>query len=92
MGAQILDGKAIAADVRARVKAQVDARLAQGQRAPGLAVVLLGENPASRVYVRNKRKACAEVGFYSELHELPATTTQAEVISLVDQLNLGQRH
>ncbi|HCS92371.1 MAG TPA: bifunctional methylenetetrahydrofolate dehydrogenase/methenyltetrahydrofolate cyclohydrolase FolD, partial [Chromatiaceae bacterium] len=88
MGAQILDGKAIAADVRARVKAQVDARLAQGQRAPGLAVVLLGENPASRVYVRNKRKACAEVGFYSELHELPATTTQAEVISLVDQLNL----
>jgi methylenetetrahydrofolate dehydrogenase (NADP+)/methenyltetrahydrofolate cyclohydrolase len=47
------------------------------QRAPGLAVVLVGENPASQVYVRNKRKACAEVGFHSELHELPADTTQA---------------
>ncbi len=87
MGAQILDGKAIAADVRAQVKAQVDARLASGQRAPGLAVVLVGENPASQVYVRNKRKACAEVGFHSELHELPATVSQAELLALVDRLN-----
>ncbi|MGB5734838.1 MAG: bifunctional methylenetetrahydrofolate dehydrogenase/methenyltetrahydrofolate cyclohydrolase FolD [Thiohalocapsa sp.] len=87
MGAQILDGKAIAADVRAQVKAQVDARLAAGQRAPGLAVVLVGENPASQVYVRNKRKACAEVGFHSELHELPATISQGELLALVDRLN-----
>ena len=87
MGAQILDGKAIAADVRAQVKAQVDARLAAGQRAPGLAVVLVGENPASQVYVRNKRKACAEVGFHSELYELPATVSQAELLALVDRLN-----
>ena len=87
MGAQILDGKAIAADVRAQLKAQVDARLAAGQRAPGLAVVLVGENPASQVYVRNKRKACAEVGFHSELYELPATVSQRELLALVDRLN-----
>jgi len=61
MGAQILDGTATAADIRKRVKEQV---AAAGERPPGLAVVLVGENPASQVYVRNKRKACAEVGFY----------------------------
>jgi methylenetetrahydrofolate dehydrogenase (NADP+)/methenyltetrahydrofolate cyclohydrolase len=87
MGAQVLDGKVIAADVRSQVKAQVDARLARGARAPGLAVVLVGENPASRVYVRNKRKACADVGVYSELHELPADTTQAELLAIIDRLN-----
>ena len=77
MSAQILDGKAIAADIRAtRSRQQVDARLAAGQRAPGLAVVLVGENPASQVYVRNKRKACAEVGFHSELYELSGDTSQ----------------
>ncbi|KAA6185401.1 bifunctional methylenetetrahydrofolate dehydrogenase/methenyltetrahydrofolate cyclohydrolase FolD [Thiohalocapsa marina] len=87
MGAQVLDGKAIAADVRAQVKAQVDARLVAGGRAPGLAVVLVGENPASQVYVRNKRLACAEVGFHSVLHELPADTTQAALLELIDRLN-----
>ena len=87
MGAQLLDGKAIAGEVRTRVKRAVDARLAAGQRRPGLAVVLVGQNPASQVYVRNKRKACAEVGFHSDLHELPATTSQAELLGLIDQLN-----
>ena len=87
MGAQILDGRAIAADVRALVKTRVDARLTLGQRAPGLAVVLVGNNPASEVYVRNKRKACADVGFYSELHELPVDATQAKLLALVDRLN-----
>jgi methylenetetrahydrofolate dehydrogenase (NADP+)/methenyltetrahydrofolate cyclohydrolase len=87
MGASILDGKAIAADIRTQVKAQVDARRAAGQRPPGLAVVLVGEHPASQVYVRNKRKACAEVGFHSALHELPATTSQAQLLALVDRLN-----
>jgi len=87
MGAQVLDGKAIAADVRSRVKVQVDARLARGGRAPGLAVVLVGESPASQVYVRNKRKSCADVGVYSELYELPTDTTQAELLAIVDQLN-----
>ncbi|MCF7993191.1 MAG: bifunctional methylenetetrahydrofolate dehydrogenase/methenyltetrahydrofolate cyclohydrolase FolD [Thiohalocapsa sp.] len=88
MSAQLLDGKAIAADVRAQIKEQVDARLAAGGRAPGLAVVLVGENPASQVYVRNKRKACAEVGFHSELHELPASTSQAQLLALIDRLNV----
>jgi len=87
MSATILDGKAIAADIRTQVKAQVDARLSAGRRPPGLAVVLVGEHPASQVYVRNKRKACAEVGFHSELHALPATTSQAQLLALVDRLN-----
>lgn len=87
MTAQILDGKAIAADVRLKVKKEVERRSAEGQRAPGLAVVLVGANPASQVYVRNKRKACEEVGFYSELHELAASTTQQELLALVDALN-----
>ena len=87
MGAQILDGKAIAADIRTTIKGQVAAMTGQGHRPPGLAVVLIGANPASQVYVRNKRKACAEVGFYSELHELPAETSQDALLALIDGLN-----
>jgi len=87
MSAQILDGKAIAADIREQVKSKVDARLAKGLRAPGLAVVLVGENPASQVYVRNKRNACAQVGFHSELIELSGDTSQEQLLSLVDELN-----
>jgi len=87
MGAQVLDGKAVAAEVRAQVKMAVDARRAAGERPPGLAVVLVGENPASQVYVRNKRAACAEVGFHSLLHELPASTSQSELLALIDALN-----
>jgi len=87
MGAQVLDGKAVAAEVRARVKMAVDARRAAGERPPGLAVALVGENPASQVYVRNKRAACAEVGFHSLLHELPASTSQSELLALIDALN-----
>lgn len=87
MSAEILDGKAIAADVRQNVKQRVGEITASGKRAPGLAVVLVGENPASQVYVRNKRKACEEVGFYSELHELSATATEQELLALVDNLN-----
>lgn len=91
MSAQILDGKAIAADIREQVKTQVDARLRAAERAPGLAVVLVGQNPASQVYVRNKRKACAEVGFYSQLHDLPADTQQVQLEALIDQLNADER-
>lgn len=91
MGAQILDGKAISAEIRGQVKQRVAAIRAAGGRAPGLAVVLVGENPASQVYVRNKRKACAEVGFHSELHELPAVTSQTELSGLIDRLN-GEPH
>jgi methylenetetrahydrofolate dehydrogenase (NADP+)/methenyltetrahydrofolate cyclohydrolase len=91
MGARILDGKSVSAEIRKRIGAQVDAIRASGGRAPGLAVVLVGENPASQVYVRNKRKACAEVGFHSELHELPAVTGQVELLELIERLN-GEPH
>jgi methylenetetrahydrofolate dehydrogenase (NADP+)/methenyltetrahydrofolate cyclohydrolase len=87
MSAQTLDGKAIAADLKQTIKQQVDARISQGLRRPGLAVVLVGENPASQVYVRNKRRSCEEVGFYSEHHDLPDTTSQEELLALIDRLN-----
>jgi methylenetetrahydrofolate dehydrogenase (NADP+)/methenyltetrahydrofolate cyclohydrolase len=87
MSAQILDGKAIAADIRQQVKTKVEQRTATGLRAPGLAVVLVGENPASQVYVRNKQNACAQVGFHSELIELSGDTTQEQLLTLVDELN-----
>ncbi len=77
MKAQILDGKAIAADVRSQVKTRVQKLTEAGKRAPGLAVILVGANPASQVYVRNKRKACEEVGFYSE--PLPDHMDEEEV-------------
>ena len=87
MTAQILDGKAIAADIREQVRRQVEARGAAGQDAPGLVVVLVGENPASQVYVRNKQRACQQVGFRSELLQLPADTSQARLLELIEQLN-----
>jgi methylenetetrahydrofolate dehydrogenase (NADP+) / methenyltetrahydrofolate cyclohydrolase len=87
MSAQILDGKAIAAEIRAALKSRVDTIVGGGARPPGLAVVLVGDNPASEIYVRNKRKACAEVGFHSELHELSAETPQKKLVELIDTLN-----
>ncbi|MEO5343382.1 MAG: bifunctional methylenetetrahydrofolate dehydrogenase/methenyltetrahydrofolate cyclohydrolase FolD [Gammaproteobacteria bacterium SHHR-1] len=87
MSATIIDGKAIAAERREAVKHQVQQRLDQGHRAPGLAVVLVGENPASQIYVRNKQKACEAVGFHSEMHQLPAETPQSELLELIDRLN-----
>jgi len=87
MTAQILDGKAIAADLRGTIQAEVDRLRAAGRRVPGLAVVLVGANPASQVYVRNKRNACEQVGFHSELIELSADTSESELLELIDQLN-----
>lgn len=87
MSAQLIDGKAIAAEVRAEIKLAVDAITASGKRAPGLAVILVGNNPASEVYVRNKRKACDEVGFVSHTHELPADTSEAILLTMVDEMN-----
>jgi methylenetetrahydrofolate dehydrogenase (NADP+)/methenyltetrahydrofolate cyclohydrolase len=87
MSAQILDGKAIAADIRADIKTQVSRLIEAGQRPPGLVVVLVGENPASQVYVRNKQRSCEEVGFVSELRRLPKQTSQQELLSLIDELN-----
>ena len=87
MSAQILDGKAIAADLRKTIQAEVSTIIASGQRPPGLAVILVGNNPASQVYVRNKQKACEEVGFLSELIRLDAGTAQGELLTLIDELN-----
>ncbi|MCP3869859.1 MAG: bifunctional methylenetetrahydrofolate dehydrogenase/methenyltetrahydrofolate cyclohydrolase FolD [Gammaproteobacteria bacterium] len=87
MSAQLLDGKAIAADIRRTVKESVSAITADGRRTPGLAVVLVGENPASQVYVRNKQRSCEEVGFLSELHRLSAETSQDELLGMIDKLN-----
>ena len=85
--AQLIDGIAVAAKVRAQVAAGVEARAAAGKMRPGLAAVLVGEDPASQVYVRNKRKACGQAGIESFGYELPKTATQAEVETLVAQLN-----
>ncbi len=87
MTAQILDGKAISADIRADLKTQIADLATQGQRAPCLAVVLVGEDPASQVYVRNKERACAEIGIRSLPHHLDVTTAEADLIELVDTLN-----
>jgi methylenetetrahydrofolate dehydrogenase (NADP+) / methenyltetrahydrofolate cyclohydrolase len=90
MSAQILDGKTIAAEIRAALKGRVDTIVGAGARPPGLAVVVVGDNPASQIYVRNKRKACAEVGFHSELHELSAETPQEKLLELIDTLNADE--
>ena len=87
MAAQLIDGKTITEALLNRVKAGVDARLAEGRRAPALAVVLVGNNPASEIYVRNKKRSCEKVGIRSVAFDLPASTTQAELLAIVDQVN-----
>lgn len=87
MPAHILNGNAIAAKVRARVADRIEARLANGLCAPGLDVILVGENLASATYVKHKQKACQEVGIQSRAHHLPADTTQAEIETLIDHCN-----
>ena len=89
--AQIIDGKKISADIRAEIKNEVEAIVAKGERAPGLAVIIVGEDPASQLYVRNKKRGCEEVGFYSEVYEMPAETTQEELNALVDKLNADEK-
>jgi methylenetetrahydrofolate dehydrogenase (NADP+)/methenyltetrahydrofolate cyclohydrolase len=86
MGARIIDGKAIAAELRAKVAADVRTLAPRGI-VPGLAVVLIGDDPASEVYVRNKTKAVKEAGMRSFDHHLPATTSEAEILTVVDRLN-----
>lgn len=87
MTAQIIDGKAIAASIRSDVKQAIDERKAQGHRAPGLTVILVGENPASQVYVANKKKACEEVGIISTVLTLDADIEQHELLEQVDRFN-----
>jgi len=87
MSAQIIDGKAIAAAITDKVAKGVAERVEKGLRAPGLAVVLVGGDPASQIYVGSKRKTCEKVGFISKAFDLPATTTQEALLSLIDELN-----
>src|SRR5580765_7556372 len=87
MSARILDGKTLAAGLNAALSERVAARVAQGLSRPGLAVVLVGENPASQVYVRNKRKFTEAANMLSFSHDLPAETPEAELLDLIDRLN-----
>ncbi|WP_297574079.1 bifunctional methylenetetrahydrofolate dehydrogenase/methenyltetrahydrofolate cyclohydrolase FolD, partial [uncultured Deefgea sp.] len=87
MTAQILDGKAISQEIVAEVRTKVDARVAAGQRAPALAVILVGSDPASQVYVGNKKRQCENAGITSFAYDLPADTAEAEVLKLVAELN-----
>ena len=85
-----IDGKAVAAQVRAQVAQDAAALKARGVQ-PGMAVVLVGDDPASKIYVNNKKKACAETGIYSEEHILPAETTQEELLALIEKLNADEK-
>ena len=87
MGAHIIDGKYLAATLRMQIKDRVTQKTLRGGRAPGLAVILVGADPASEVYVRSKRKACSEVGIVSFSYDLPVDTTQAALLTLIDGLN-----
>lgn len=87
MTAKIIDGKAIAEQIKKEVTAGVQARLNKGLRAPGLAVIIVGENPASKIYVSSKRKTCVEVGMISKEFNLAPTTTEQELLAVIDQLN-----
>jgi len=87
MTAKILDGKQTADTLLNSLRQQVDARIAAGKNAPGLAVILVGDNPASAIYVRNKRRSCEIAGVRSISIDLPAGTSQAELLERIDQLN-----
>lgn len=87
MTAQIIDGKQIASQLLGSLRTRVDARLKAGKRVPCLAVILVGDDPASAIYVRNKRLACEKVGIKSVAYDLPSSTSQAELLALIQHLN-----
>jgi methylenetetrahydrofolate dehydrogenase (NADP+)/methenyltetrahydrofolate cyclohydrolase len=91
MTAALLDGKAVAAVIRQSLAEKVAKRVASGLAPPGLAVVKVGDDPASLVYVQNKRKACNETGFLSLAYDLPESTTESELLALISQLNADSR-
>lgn len=86
MTAKVIDGKEIAAQIRAELSKEIDELKSQGVT-PGLAVIIVGEDPASQIYVRNKGKACEEIGMHSEIFEMPENTTEDEVLRKIDELN-----
>ena len=90
MTAKIIDGKGIAQEIRAELAREVAELTAQG-KTPGLHVILVGDNPASKVYVRNKQRACEEVGISSTVHRLAEETTQVELLGLIEDLNNDEK-
>lgn len=89
MVASILHGSPVAADIQQTIKQKIVDRLSQGHKAPGLAVIQVGQHPASSIYVKHKRRACMEVGFNSYAYDLPDTTTEHELLALIESLNLS---
>lgn len=87
MAAKLIDGKAVADHILADLKSKTIDSVSKGHRAPGLAVILVGNDPASEIYVRKKREDCERVGFSSQAHELPSETSQDDLLTLIDQLN-----
>lgn len=88
MTAKIIDGSLLASQIHEQISKKVQERIAKGLNRPGLAVVLVGEDPASKVYVRNKHRACEKTGIYSRQIELPESTTQEELLKIIDDLNV----
>lgn len=88
--AKIIDGKVISAEIRAEIKDETQVFVSEHGYAPGLAVIIVGTDPASQVYVRNKKRACEEVGFVSESYDLPEETTEEELIALIEMLNCAK--
>ena len=87
MSAKIIDGKALAEQIKADIRTATDALAAAGKRRPGLAVIMVGDSAASEVYVRNKRRSCEQAGIVSSAHDLPASTSEAELLALIQLLN-----
>lgn len=89
--AKIIDGKAVSAEVRAEIKAETEKFISESGITPGLAVIIVGNNPASQVYVRNKKRACGEVGFFSSVIEMPEETTESELLDKIAELNSDEK-
>jgi methylenetetrahydrofolate dehydrogenase (NADP+)/methenyltetrahydrofolate cyclohydrolase len=87
MSAKIIDGKALAEQIKGQIRGASDALAAAGKRRPGLAVIMVGDSAASEVYVRNKRRSCEQTGIVSSAHDLPASTSEAELLALIQLLN-----
>lgn len=91
MSAQVISGNAVAQQIKKQIAEQITSYIQQGKRAPGLAVILVGADPASQVYVGSKRKTCAELGIYSKSYDLSADTTETQLLSLINELNKDEQ-
>ena len=91
MNARLLDGRKLAARLKKEIRQSVEEMQARGLRRPGLAAILVGRDPASEIYVRNKRKACVEAGIHSLAHDLPQSASEQDLLELIDQLNHDER-